>query len=123
MKKSVFCIIFILAVFSVNTVYGQGFTGPGSRMNTRQVQTVTVSQARNLPDDSLVILTGNIVQSLGRERFTFRDSTGDITIEVDRDLWLLLDLSVSANDPVEIRGEIDIKNRAVEIDVKYIRKL
>ena len=124
MKKSVCWSIFLLlAVLSVNAVYGQGFTGPGSGTNTRQVQTVTVSQARNLPDDSLVILTGNIVQSLGRERFTFRDSTGDITIEVDRNLWLLLDLSVSLNDLVEIRGEIDIENRVREIDVKYIKKL
>ena len=124
MKKSVFwCIFSLLVAFSVSTVYGQGFTGPGTRTRSGQVQTVTVSQARTLPDDTLVILTGNIVQSLGRERFTFRDATGDITIEVDRNLWLLLDLSVSPNDRVEIRGEIDIEKRVREIDVKYIRKL
>ena len=124
MKKNIFWSIFLLLVaFSVSNVYGQGFTGPGSGTRSGQVQTVTVSQARTMPDDSLVILTGNIVQSLGRERFTFRDSTGDITIEVDRNLWLLLDLSVSPTDNVEIRGEIDIENRVREIDVKFIRKL
>ena len=124
MKKNAFWFVFLLlVVFSVNTVYGQGFTGPGSGTRTGQVQTVTVSQARLLPDNSLVILTGNIVQSLGREKFTFRDSTGDITIEIDRNLWTLLDLSVSVNDRVEIRGEIDIEKRVTEIDVKYIRKL
>ena len=123
MKKNVLCCILLLVVFSVNTVYGQGFTGPGSGARTRQVQTVTVSQARTLPDDSLVILTGYIVQSLGRERFLFRDSTGDITIEVDRILWALLDLTVGPNDRVEIRGEIDIENRVAEIEVKFIRKL
>ena len=85
------------------------------------MQTVTVSQARNIPDDTLVILTGNIIQSLGREKFIFRDSTGDI--EIDRNLWLLLNLSVNANDRVEIRGEIDIENRVAEIDVKFFRKL
>ena len=124
MRKNVLSSIFLLLfVSSAITVYGQGFTGPGTGTRTSQVQTVTVSQASTLPDDSLVILTGNIVQSLGREKFTFRDSTGDITIEVDRNLWLLLDLSVNANDRVEIRGEIDIDNRVAEIDVKYIRKL
>jgi uncharacterized protein (TIGR00156 family) len=112
-----------MAVLLVNTVYGQGFTGTGSGTNTGQVQTVTVIQARNLSDNSLVILTGNIVQSLGRERFTFRDSTGDIAIEIERNLWILLDLSVNATDRVEIRGEIDIEDRAAEIDVKYLRKL
>ena len=122
-KTLMFGVLMILAVLSGPFLHGQGFTGPGPGLNTRQVQTVTVAQARNLPDDTLVILTGNIVQSLGRERYTFRDSTGDITIEIDRDLWLLLDLTVSASDRVEIRGEIDIDNRVTEIDVKYIRKL
>jgi uncharacterized protein (TIGR00156 family) len=124
MKKPVFLGIgFLLVVLSVNTVYGQGFTGAGSGENGRRVQTVTVSQVRNLRDDSLVILTGSIVQSIGHERYTFRDSTGDITIDIDRDLWTLLDLSISANDRVEIRGKIDFEDRAAEIDVKYIRKI
>jgi uncharacterized protein (TIGR00156 family) len=124
MKKIVFwCMCFLMVVLSVITVYGKGFTGKGSGTNTGQVQTVTVIQAKNLSDNSLVILTGNIVKSLGRERFTFRDSTGDITIEIDRNLWVLLDLSVNASDRVEIRGEIDIENRAAEIDVKYLRKI
>jgi uncharacterized protein (TIGR00156 family) len=122
MKKNVFwCMCFLALAFSVS-VYGQGFAGPGGT-NTGQVQTVTVVQARNLSDNSLVILSGNIVQSLGREKFTFRGSTGDIAVEIDRNLWLLFDLSVNANDRVEIRGEVDIENRAAEIDVKYLRKL
>jgi uncharacterized protein (TIGR00156 family) len=111
------------ALLSAASVFGQGFTGPGAGAASGQVQTVTVAQARGLPDNSLVILTGNIVQSQGRERFTFRDSTGDITIEIDRDLWALLGLSVVPTDQVEIRGEIDIENRVAEIDVKYLRKL
>ena len=124
MKKKGGGIIFLLLfVFSAITVYGQGFTGPGTGRRTGEVKTVTVSQAKTLPDDSLVILTGNIIQSLGVERFTFRDSTGDITIKIDRNLWLLLDLSVSANNSVEIRGKTDIQNRLAEIDVKFIRKL
>ena len=57
MGKSVFLsICFIMYAFSVNAVHGQGFEGPGSRTNTgRRVQTVTVTQARNLADNSLVI--------------------------------------------------------------------
>jgi uncharacterized protein (TIGR00156 family) len=112
-----------MAVLSGNTVYGQGFSGPGSGVNTGQVQTVTVIQARGLPDNSLVILTGSIVQSLGRERYIFRDSTGDITVDIDREILALLDLTVNANDRVEIGGKVDIEKRVVEIDVKYIKKL
>jgi uncharacterized protein (TIGR00156 family) len=123
-KKSLFLSICVLtAVLSGNSVYGQGFSGPGSGANTGQVQTVTVIQARGFPDNSLVILTGSIVQSLGRERYIFRDPTGDITVDIDRDLWALLDLTVNANDRVEIGGKVDIEKRVVEIDVKYIKKL
>ncbi|GHT65484.1 hypothetical protein FACS1894110_07480 [Spirochaetia bacterium] len=123
MKSTFGVICFFLIVLSVSSVYGQGFTGPGAGTNTGQVQTVTVIQAKGLPDNSLVILTGTIVQSIGREKYTFRDSTGDITVEVDRDLWTLLGISIGINDRVEIRGEIDIENRVAEIDVKYIKKL
>jgi uncharacterized protein (TIGR00156 family) len=124
MKKSVFwSVCFLTVVLSVSAVYGQGFTGPGSGTITGQVQTVTVLQARSLPDNSLVILTGTIVQSLGREKYTFRDSTGDITIDIDRDLWTLLGLSINTSDRVEIGGKLDIEKRVLEVDVKYIKKL
>ncbi|GHU51545.1 hypothetical protein FACS1894200_11840 [Spirochaetia bacterium] len=124
MRKSTFWVIcFFLVVLAVSSVYGQGFTGPGAGAAAGQVQTVTVMQARGLADHSLVILTGTIVQSLGREKYLFRDSTGDITIDIDRDLWTLLGISVSTNDRVEIGGEIDVEKRVVEIDVKYIKKL
>ncbi|GHU25752.1 hypothetical protein FACS1894172_20980 [Spirochaetia bacterium] len=124
MKKSTFWVICLfLVVLSVSSVYGQGFTGPGAGTATGQVQTATTIQARGLPDNSLVILTGTIVQSLGHEKYTFRDSTGDITIDIDRDLWALLGISIGINDRVEIGGKIDVEKRVVEIDVKYIKKL
>jgi uncharacterized protein (TIGR00156 family) len=124
MKKSTFWVIcFLLIVLSASSVYGQGFTGPGAGSANGQVQTVTVLQARGLPDHSLVILTGSIAQSLGREKYTFRDSTGDITVDIDRDLWTLLGISVGINDLVEIGCKIDVEKRVAEIDVKYIRKL
>ena len=125
MKKSVFwSLLFVMVVLSVNTVYGQGFTGigPGTGTNA-QVHTVTANQVKSLREGTLVILTGNIVKSLGREKFTFRDSTGEVTIEIDSNLWVFLDLSVSANDLVEIRGEIEIQNRIAVVDVLYFKKL
>lgn len=120
---------FIMGIMSISLLFvtlsanAQGFVGPGAGATSRQVQTVTVSQAKTLPEHTLVILTGNIVASLGHEKYTFRDSTGDITIDIDRDLWVLLGLSVGVNDSVEIRGDIDIERRIAEIDVRYIRKL
>ncbi|GMO23725.1 MAG: hypothetical protein Ta2B_02960 [Termitinemataceae bacterium] len=124
MKKSAFLIICVsLFVLSFSSVYGQGYTGPGAAKSNAQVQNVTVVQAKGLPDNSLVILTGTIVQSLGKEKFTLRDSTGDITVEIDRELWALLGISVSENDKVEIGGKVDVEKRLTKIDVKYIKKI
>jgi uncharacterized protein (TIGR00156 family) len=124
MKKSTFLgVCVLMTVLSAGAAYGQGFTGPGPGALPGQAQTVTVSQAGSLPDNSLVILTGNIVQALGRERYTFRDATGDITIDIDRDLWALLGLSISPNDRVEIGGKLDVEKRVAKLDVKYIKKL
>ena len=72
-------LVVLMVVLTASAVYGQGFNGPGAGFLSGPVQTVTVSQAKNLPDHTLVLLTGSIVASLGREKFTFRDSTGDIT--------------------------------------------
>ncbi|MDR0684143.1 MAG: NirD/YgiW/YdeI family stress tolerance protein [Spirochaetaceae bacterium] len=122
-KSFVIGITSVILLFTALSANAQGFVEPGVGTTSRQVKTVTVSQAKALPEDSLVILTGNIVASLGDEKYTFRDSTGDITIDIDRDLWILLGLSVGANDSVEIRGDIDIEGRIAEIDVRYLRKL
>ena len=121
--KNFLAFVLVSLCASVSFLYAQGFTGPGAGTNTGQVQTLTVSQARNLPDHSLVILTGTIVQSLGRERYTFRDASGDITIKIDRELWLLLNLSIGASDRVEIGGKADNEKGVVDIDVKYLKKL
>jgi len=122
MKRTVF--VFLMVVLSIASVYGQaGFTGPGSQANMEQVQTVTVSQAKNMPNKSLVILTGTIIQSARKDYYVFRDSTGDIAVEIDKELWHLLDLSVGINDRVEIRGKLKTEKRETKIDVKYIRKI
>ncbi|MDR2521688.1 MAG: NirD/YgiW/YdeI family stress tolerance protein [Spirochaetaceae bacterium] len=123
MKKPRFLSISILAaILSATTAYSQGLGGRGAGLNAKQIQTVTVTQAKELPDDTLVILTGSIVQSLGRERYTFRDTTGDIVIEIDNDLLTLLNLAINPGDLIEIGGKTDIKKRTVEIEVQYIRK-
>jgi uncharacterized protein (TIGR00156 family) len=121
MKKSAFWVICFLMVFvSAAAVHSQeGFTGPAGK-NAGQYQTITVSQAANLRDDTRVTLTGSIVESLGDENYTFRDSTGDIVIEIDRKIWR--GLSVGVSDTVEISGEIDVNRRRVKIEVKSIVK-
>jgi uncharacterized protein (TIGR00156 family) len=68
-----------------------------------------------------VVLVGNIVQQFDRNHYSFRDSTGDITVKINPQDWR--NLSVGVSDMVEISGEIEVKHGQVTVDVKYIRKI
>lgn len=92
----------------------------GENEHRGQIFNVTVEQAKTLPDDAKVLLTGNITESLGDEKYIFRDSTGEITVEIERKL--LREISVSENGIVEISGEVDVERRQIIIDVENIEK-
>lgn len=75
---------------------------------------------KNPVDDQKVNLKGYVVAQLGKEKYTFRDTTGEIRVEIDND-----DLPAVAVDDktmVEIIGEVE-KDYLVspEIDVDVIR--
>ncbi|MCL2008147.1 MAG: NirD/YgiW/YdeI family stress tolerance protein [Treponema sp.] len=80
---------------------------------------ITVSEARNLPQNSWVVLSGNIINALpGGINYTFRDSSGDITVEIDRRVWR--GMSVGVSDPVEICGELRMNRGQISINVRAI---
>lgn len=82
----------------------------------------TVQQALSANDDAQVELRGNVVKSLGDEKYQFRDQTGSITVEIDHELWQAK--PISANTPVTLIGEVDVDykpTKRVEIDVKSIQ--
>jgi uncharacterized protein (TIGR00156 family) len=83
----------------------------------------TVEEAKALRDDIPVQLQGNIVRALGDEKYVFRDASGEIVVEIDDDIWR--GVTVSPNDRVEIRGEIDkdFPGFPVEIEVDAVKKL
>ena len=97
-------------------VHGQAVTVSGP---------ITVNEARNLPHDSWVTLTGNIVNALpGGRNYTFRDSSSpgagssEIIAEIDWNVWR--GLNVSGTDRVEISGEVRINRGQVSINVRAI---
>jgi uncharacterized protein (TIGR00156 family) len=80
---------------------------------------MTVAQALASRDDTNVVLRGTIVRSIGDERYTFKDTTGEVTIDVDNELWA--GQLVSPQDTVEIHGEVDKEFMGgIEIDVSRI---
>lgn len=110
----------LLAMFaSVQMVHAQangGFEGPGATTNA----SITVAEALKLNDDAKVTLVGKIVNSLGDEKYTFQDTTGEIVIEIDDEDWN--GIKVTPENTIEINGEIDRDvNEPVKIDVDTFR--
>ena len=115
----------LAALFSAATVFAQqGVNGPGSNPYTGPSRIVTVAQAGTFANKTPVILTGNVVQAVGGDRYTFRDSSGEIIVKISQKrMW---GFSFGANDRVEISGELKRDKRNWQIfyiDVKYIRKV
>ncbi len=111
MKKMILAFMFALLSSSAFAA----FNGP-------EVSVInTVKDAQNATEDSAVMLTGHIIQSLGNETYLFKDSTGEIEVEIDNEEWMGLD--VTPNDKVAIRGEIDSEWTTMQIDVDTIQKL
>jgi uncharacterized protein (TIGR00156 family) len=81
----------------------------------------TSAGARNLSHDSWVVLTGNIVYSLGPHDYTFRDSSGEITVDIGPKEWR--GLSVGETARVEISGEVKKERGQVAVKVHAIRKI
>jgi len=82
---------------------------------------VTVSQAKEMRDDTNVIMKGKIVAQVKGDKYTFEDSTGSITVEIDDEDWQ--GQTVTPADSVKIYGEVDRGLTKTEIDVDTIQKL
>ena len=107
---SVLGICCLLFLFLPGIVYGQA---------VMVSHPITVIETRNLPHDSFVILTGNIVNMLsGGKNYTFRDSTGDIIVEIGAKHWR--GLSVGVSDSVVIYGEVKVNRGIVSVKAHAI---
>lgn len=82
---------------------------------------VTVKQAKEMRDDTNVIMQGKIVAQVKGDKYTFEDSTGSITVEIDDDEWQ--GQTVTPADTVKIYGEVDRGLTKTEIDVDTVKKL
>jgi uncharacterized protein (TIGR00156 family) len=118
--KRFFCFLSFVLLFTTVFVHGQGFTGPGTSGQPIMVsQLITISEAKNYPHDSWVVITGNIVNPLpGGTHFMFRDSSGEIPVEIGPKEWR--GLSAAASEAVEISGELKKERGQVFIKVHAI---
>lgn len=80
----------------------------------------TVQDALNASDNSPVVLVGSIVKQIDDNEFLFKDSTGQVEIDVSKRAWN--GQTITPQDTIEIHGFLDKEWNKTEIDVKKITK-
>ena len=94
-----------------------GFKGP-----TKSKRIIRdVISALNANDDTKVELTGQLTMSLGDEDYMFQDSTGEIAVEIDDDIWY--GRTVTPENTIVIRGEVEKDWNSTSIDVDSLEVL
>jgi len=81
---------------------------------------MTITQVKALSKDAPVILIGNITRSLSSSSYTFKDSTGEITIKAAKKAFG--GVNIGSEDRVVIVGFVSINKGAVEVDVAVLMK-
>lgn len=70
-----------------------------------QGRPMTVAEAQRVPPGRYVSVTGNIVLHQRGDYFTFRDESGDMRVEIERDVWR--GREVTPETTVRLLGEVD----------------
>ncbi len=106
----------LIAIFCLGLLAGPvsaGFTGPGA-----QAKPVTVAAVKDLPDDTDVVLEGNVIRQLRREHYLFRDATGEIEVEIDDKESQGIDFTPATR--LRLTGEVDRERDSVSVDVEHL---
>ena len=65
----------------------------------------SVLNANAVIDDTPILLTGYLVEPLGKEVYLFKDNTGSLNVKIDADK--MPSLQVKPNDKVTLKGEVN----------------
>lgn len=75
---------------------------------------------KDAKDDDVAQLTGNIVERISKERFIFRDATGEIQVTIDQEK--MPTQTFDEKTVFEISGEVELVSKgSVEIDGDSIK--
>lgn len=115
-----------VSILALSTSAFAGFQGGsnngtgGYKVASQNRAVNTVAQAKRAYEDTYVTLRGNITSKVAHEKYTFKDSTGSIRVEIDDDVWG--GLNVAPATKVTLYGKVDHDDGRVQIDVKRISK-
>ncbi len=112
--RTLFASALVLALGA--TPASAAFTGPGGTSTVN-----SAAQVADAPDDTPCMLEGHIVERVNGEhdKYTFKDATGSVVVEIDDDLFRGRDIGPS--DKVRLSGEVDKKTfRSNQVDVEWM---
>jgi uncharacterized protein (TIGR00156 family) len=135
MRKNIFGLICVLNIFVFASLFAQDTqSGASPRQQSSSSSSssynlsgaasglVTVSQLPNLAHYSPVTMQGYIVSRVRGNYYTFRDSTGEVTVELEGSARR--GFSLEPSRLVEISGKMERKRDGrVEVEAYSIRRL
>lgn len=121
--KKVFTLVSLFALssfanagFNENQAVGGGFSQDGKTLPSA---ITTVAQALKAQDDAPVQLTGYITRQIDNDEFMFKDSSGEIKIDVEDEAWQ--GQNITPKNKITIYGKVD-KDWHNSVDVYRIQK-
>ncbi len=109
-------VLFLLAVSTSQVALAQFSPSGGHRAPVD-----TVFGALNAPDETAVVLTGNIVERMRSETYRFSDQTGEIRLDIGEEIWS--GVKVGPDTQVRIVGETDRGLKGNEIWVHSVEAI
>ncbi|WP_439235951.1 YgiW/YdeI family stress tolerance OB fold protein [Lonepinella koalarum] len=83
-------------------------------------KTTQVADAAKWQDDQPIILIGHIIKQVGKKDFVFKDSSGELTLEIDRKAMRGL---ITPEDKVKIVAEVDKSWGKTEVEAFVVEKV
>ena len=112
---------FLSVLFLIGVSAGIVFAAHGGFKDSATVKKANIAEVLKMNNNAYVSIQGNIVKRLSDDKYTFKDSTGTMTVEIDDDKWS--GISADTQDKLELVGEVEKKYNTTELDVDTVRKL
>lgn len=111
----------IMTLASLMLLSATAFAGFQSGEMNNATAVNSVAQAKKAMDDTPVTLKGKIVRQIDKDEFIFKDSTGEIKIDVEDHAWQ--GQNITPKNSVILQGKVDKNDFGQsEIDVYSIQK-
>ncbi|WP_287373279.1 NirD/YgiW/YdeI family stress tolerance protein [Prosthecochloris sp.] len=107
MKKGLLTMFLSMTAVAVQAEY----VGP----RTGCPKQATVAEAKQMNDDTRLSLKGFITGHLRGDHYLFRDSTGEISVEIEDEVWRGIEIGPDTN--VILHGELEHESGSLEVEV------